>query len=147
MNARWPADELSSPTVVPAPPSRRRSRSPEWSTPILRPIASRPVARSNDEPTIAVIDVGSNSGRVVVLRMWSQGHLQVIADSRAPLRLARETQRGGALSSTTIRRTVAALLDFQTIAASAGADRTIAVGTAAVREASNRRELVDRVRD
>src|SRR5438046_486139 len=37
---------------------------------------------------VAVVDVGSNSGRVVVLRPATGGHLEAIADGRAPLRLA-----------------------------------------------------------
>lgn len=95
---------------------------------------------------LAVIDIGSNSGRVVVLRVGDEGHLEILADSRAPLRLAREIERDGRLGRESIERTAEALRDFRAIADASGAERTIAVATAAVREASNARSLVERIR-
>ena len=41
-------------------------------------------------PRVAVIDIGSNSGRVTVLEVGPLGHLDVLSDSRAPLRLERD---------------------------------------------------------
>jgi len=99
------------------------------------------------ERSIAVIDVGSNSGRVVVLRLGSEGHLEVVADGRAPLRLALDVQREGRLTASTIERTTAVLEDFGALAESAGATETVAVATAAVRESENGSELVQRVRE
>ncbi|HYT29214.1 MAG TPA: exopolyphosphatase, partial [Actinomycetota bacterium] len=94
---------------------------------------------------LGVIDVGSNSGRIVVIRLGPEGHLEVLADSRAPLRLARDLQRGAQLTRETIDRTAAALRDFRAVAESAGAPRMVAVATAAVREAENGAELIDRI--
>jgi len=37
---------------------------------------------------VAVVDIGSNSGRVMVFRPEAGGHLHVLAGSRAALRLA-----------------------------------------------------------
>jgi exopolyphosphatase/guanosine-5'-triphosphate,3'-diphosphate pyrophosphatase len=96
---------------------------------------------------VAVIDVGSNSGRVVVLGVGERDHLEVLADSRAPLRLAREMQHGAAFSAMTIERTAHVIADFMAVARSAGADRVLAVATAAVRESPNARKLLERVRD
>ncbi|HJT37053.1 MAG TPA: Ppx/GppA phosphatase family protein, partial [Actinomycetota bacterium] len=95
-----------------------------------------------DQP-LAVIDVGSNSGRVVVLRLHG-AHIEILADARAPLRLAAEL-KGGKLRSAAIERTVAAVRDFKAVADGAGAARVIAVATSAVRESSNADELVDAV--
>jgi exopolyphosphatase/pppGpp-phosphohydrolase len=39
---------------------------------------------------VAVIDLGSNSGRVVVYSVRADGHLHILASSRASLRLVRE---------------------------------------------------------
>ncbi|HUH06782.1 MAG TPA: Ppx/GppA phosphatase family protein [Egibacteraceae bacterium] len=94
---------------------------------------------------LAVIDVGSNSGRIVVLRIRETGHLEVLADSRAPLRLARDVQRSGRISETAIARTAAAVKDFGAIAAGAGAEQIVAVATSAVRDSANAAELLDRV--
>ena len=96
---------------------------------------------------VGVIDIGSNSGRVVVLEVGPEGHLEVLADSRAPLRLAHDLQEGSRLSDSTIDKTADAVSDFMAIARGAGATRTVAVATAAVREAPNGQDLLDRIRD
>jgi exopolyphosphatase/guanosine-5'-triphosphate,3'-diphosphate pyrophosphatase len=95
-----------------------------------------------DQP-LAVIDVGSNSGRVVVLRLFG-AHIEILADARQPLRLAAEL-KGGRLRSPAIERTVAAMQDFRAVAEGAGAARIVAVATSAVRESSNASELIDAV--
>jgi len=98
-----------------------------------------------DRP-LAVVDVGSNSGRVVVIRIGPERHLEVVADSRAPLRLARDVGRDSRLSPETIERTAAAIRDFRAIAEGAGADRTLVVATSSVREAENGQDLIEEVR-
>ena len=95
-----------------------------------------------DQP-LAVIDVVSNSGRVVVLRLHG-AHIEILADARAPLRLAAEL-KGGKLRASAIERTVEAMRDFRAVAEGAGAVRIIAVATSAVRESSNADELVDAI--
>ena len=94
---------------------------------------------------LAIVDLGSNSGRVVVLRIDSNGSLEILADGRSPLRLSRDVGDGGRLSPQAIQRTVDALRDFQAVAAGTGAGRTIAVATSAIREAANGDELLERV--
>jgi exopolyphosphatase / guanosine-5'-triphosphate,3'-diphosphate pyrophosphatase len=98
------------------------------------------------DQVLGVIDVGSNSGRIVVLRIGAQGHLEILAASRAPLRLALEVQRTSRITRETIERTAATLRDFRSIAESSGATRTIAVATSAVRESRNAQELLDHIR-
>jgi exopolyphosphatase/guanosine-5'-triphosphate,3'-diphosphate pyrophosphatase len=100
-----------------------------------------------DDP-IAVIDIGSNSGRVVVVRVSDAGHLQIVADERAPLRLSRDLQAtGGRLGIEALERTVLALRDFLAVARGAGAADTVAVATAAVREAEDCDAFVDAIHD
>jgi len=73
-------------------------------------------ARGDDAPgRVAVIDVGSNSGRAVVFRLVGEGHLEILADARVPLRLARDLTRGGRLGEASIERTLQALRDFTKI--------------------------------
>jgi exopolyphosphatase / guanosine-5'-triphosphate,3'-diphosphate pyrophosphatase len=105
----------------------------------------RPPARRTPAP-LAVVDVGSNSGRITVMRLHPSGHLEVLADARAPLRLARDVTAKEGLSEAALRRTVAALHDFRAIACGAGATSILAVATSAVREAKNATELVRRAR-
>ncbi|HEV7665011.1 MAG TPA: Ppx/GppA phosphatase family protein [Chloroflexota bacterium] len=96
--------------------------------------------------TLGVIDIGSNSGRVLVARVSSAAHLDVLGDARSPLRLVRDVARRGSLSEETIERTLRIVRGFVAVANGAGAERTIAVATAAVREASNGDELIERAR-
>src|SRR5919197_3375385 len=66
---------------------------------------------------VAVIDLGSNSGRVVVLRIAPQGHVEILADGRSPLRLAKDLVVRPKLAEEAIDRVVAALRDFTSLAA------------------------------
>ncbi len=95
---------------------------------------------------MAVIDLGSNSGRVVVLDFDEHGALEILADGRSPLRLARDVAPTGRLSREAIGRALDALQDFEAIASGSGARRTLAVATAAIREAANGQELLERIR-
>src|SRR5215831_13922262 len=96
--------------------------------------------------TLGVIDIGSNSGRVLVARVREAAHLDVLGDARSPLRLVRDVSRAGRLSAETIERTLGIVRGFVAVARGAGAERTVAVATAAVREASNGDELIERTR-
>jgi exopolyphosphatase / guanosine-5'-triphosphate,3'-diphosphate pyrophosphatase len=91
--------------------------------------------------------VGSNSGRIVVLRAGADGYLEVVADGRAPLRLARDLDTDGRLTDESIDRTARTLRDFRAIAEGAGATQLVAVATSAVREAPNAGDLLLRVRE
>lgn len=100
---------------------------------------------ASDEP-VAVIDIGSNSGRMVVFRPRAGGHLDILEDARAPLRLGRSLGRGDALGEESIGRAIEALRDFRAVALGAGSTRTLAVATSAVRDASDGHVLLERAR-
>ena len=95
---------------------------------------------------VAVIDLGSNSGRVVVYRYQAGGHLQLLAGSRASLRLVRELDERRRLSQPAMDRAWEAILDFRAIAQGAGAERILAVATAATRDAENGPAFIERIR-
>ncbi|HTD79410.1 MAG TPA: Ppx/GppA phosphatase family protein [Chloroflexota bacterium] len=107
--------------------------------------AKSPDAGSGSE-LLAVIDIGSNSGRVDVVRVDTFGHLDVVETLGTPLRLVHELASGGTLGQPAIERTVLALQGFQAIARGAGAQRSIAVATSAVREAANGDAFIARLR-
>lgn len=108
------------------------------------PARSRPDA-TRDEP-VAVVDIGSNSGRVVVYRADAARQLRLLSSTRAALRLVREVDRRHTLGAEAIERTLGALRDFHAIALGAGARRVMAVATAAVRDADDGAELIERAR-
>jgi exopolyphosphatase/guanosine-5'-triphosphate,3'-diphosphate pyrophosphatase len=95
---------------------------------------------------VAVIDIGSNSGRVVILELDPARHLRLLAGSRAPLRLVHDVDERQKLGEEAMARTIEAVRDFHAIALGAGARRVVAVATAAMRDATNGHRLIDRIR-
>jgi exopolyphosphatase/guanosine-5'-triphosphate,3'-diphosphate pyrophosphatase len=95
---------------------------------------------------VAVIDIGSNSGRVVVYRVHEGGSLRILASSRASLRLVRQLDDSHRLSRAAMDRTLEALRDFKALVVGSGARRLVAVATSAVRDADNGPGFISRVR-
>lgn len=111
--------------------------------------AAAGAARPAPDPgaPIAVVDVGSNSLRMTIARPRAEGCLEVAAEPRAALRLARSVDAEGGLSPAAIARTLAVLDDFMALAARHGAARVEAVGTSALRDAGNAAELARAIRE
>jgi exopolyphosphatase / guanosine-5'-triphosphate,3'-diphosphate pyrophosphatase len=97
------------------------------------------------ESPIAVIDIGSNSARIAVLRLDVAGQLDIIADARTSLQLARHIDARGRLEASAVTAAIAAVRDFRAVAAGAGAERIVAVATAAIRTATNRDSVLARL--
>jgi exopolyphosphatase/guanosine-5'-triphosphate,3'-diphosphate pyrophosphatase len=105
------------------------------------------LSAEHDDRPFAVLDVGSNSARMIVFRLRAGEHLDVIEDARAPLRLARELHTDAELGPEAIERSLEALRDFRAVAEGAGADRILAVATSAVRDALDGHLLLERARE
>lgn len=95
---------------------------------------------------VAVIDLGSNSSRLVVFRVGPGGVLDVVADEHVSLQLIRGLDDEGRLRDRAMTGALRLLRDFRRIAEAAGATTIQAFGTAALREATNNREFLDRAR-
>jgi exopolyphosphatase/guanosine-5'-triphosphate,3'-diphosphate pyrophosphatase len=104
------------------------------------------MAGAANGPVVGVIDIGSNSGRIVVYRVDTAGVPRIVAATRAALRLVGEVDARHALGAEASARTFEALRDFRAIARGAGATRLFAVATAAMRDAEDGPALVDRAR-
>jgi exopolyphosphatase/guanosine-5'-triphosphate,3'-diphosphate pyrophosphatase len=100
---------------------------------------------SADSPR-AVIDLGSNTARVVVFRIEHEGTFDVLADTKVSLRLIRNLDTQGNLPAEVSERAIRVLRDFRQIAVGSGARKVIAVATAALREANNGDEFLQRAR-
>ena len=116
-----------------------------WGT-TVRPSDRTVSLASPARQPLAVIDIGSNTGRVIVVRLTPGGHLETLADAQAPLRLVRNVRTKQHLGMAAIDRTLRVLRDFQAVAHGARAGRVMAVATSAVREAANGHDLVGRAR-
>ncbi|MCD4824094.1 MAG: Ppx/GppA family phosphatase [Phycisphaerae bacterium] len=94
--------------------------------------------------TVGVIDIGSNSVRMVVAQVHPNGETEVLEQMRQPVRLG-HTFLTGRLSQPTIRAVLRVLRDYRKVLDSYQVDRVRAVATYAVREASNRDAFLDRI--
>ena len=95
--------------------------------------------------TVGVIDIGSNSMRMEVAQVHSDGETEVLEQVRQPVRLGHDTFVTGRLSQPTIRAILGVLRDYRKVLDGYQVDRVRAVATSAVREASNRDAFIDRV--
>lgn len=94
---------------------------------------------------LACIDIGSNSVRLLVGRITDNYHIEAIHYDRAVTRLAKGIIHTGMLSAEGQEKTLVALKDFLNKAHSLGANRIMAIGTSALREAANGEEFLRRV--
>jgi len=96
---------------------------------------------------VAIIDIGSNSTRLVIFQRTSRYGFHLIAQKKAPVRISEGSfENNGNLTSAAINRTVEALSVFKDIIKDYKARKTLIVATAAVRNAPNRSEFVSKVR-
>ncbi len=100
---------------------------------------------SPSKAPVAIVDLGSNSARVVVVEHPIPGVIEIVAEERLDLRLATELDEHSRLSDRGIARTIDAVGEFAAFAREAGADSIRVVATAAIRSARNRAELLARV--
>src|SRR6266404_3415710 len=95
---------------------------------------------------LAIIDIGSNSARLVIYQREAAGQWRILGSARQALRLVREVDMDRQLSAEAIAATIRTLSEFRSIIRAYGVARIIAVATAAVRDAGNGRDLIDRAR-
>lgn len=91
---------------------------------------------------VGVIDIGSNSGRIVILERTRQGALHVLDEQRVPLRLIEAIDPAGAIDAAGRARVAAALHEFRSIADGWGVERVSAMATQALRLATNRDRIL-----
>lgn len=104
-----------------------------------------PRRRAADEPLTGIIDIGSNSIRLVVYR----GHTRtppILFNEKVMAGLGRGIAGNGRLSEEGIETAEAALGRFALLCEDMGVDRLRTVATAAVREASNADKFLRRIR-
>ncbi len=93
---------------------------------------------------IALIDLGSNTARLVIYDVLDNNYFWVSEERREPVRLG-ETENDGSLKQTRIMQAIATLKMFKEMCAIKKVDRILAVATAAVRRASNQKTFLSDV--
>jgi len=95
----------------------------------------------------AVIDIGSNSARMAVLKKTSRFGFYLLREEKSKVRISEGAyENGGNLQDFAIERAIKALREFLLIAKSLKVRKILAVATSAVREAPNKSEFIARVR-
>jgi exopolyphosphatase/guanosine-5'-triphosphate,3'-diphosphate pyrophosphatase len=94
---------------------------------------------------VAVIDVGTNSVKFLVAERATTGEWRRVVDRAEVTRLGEGLEQSGAMSDQAVARTATAIAGMVDEARSHGVTKIAAVGTAGLRMASNRADLVDEV--
>ena len=96
----------------------------------------------------AVIDIGSNSVRMVIYEKTSRFAFHIIYESKSKVRLSEGAYQNGAnLQADAMDRAFNALSDFVNIISSFNARKTLCVATSALRDAPNKKEFLKRISD
>ena len=94
---------------------------------------------------IGIIDLGSNSARLVIVKMLGDGYFVVVDQIKESVRLGKDMERDGFLKPQRIADTIKTLKMFRRLCDAYGIERIIAVATAAVRRAKNQRSFLEEV--
>ena len=94
---------------------------------------------------IAIIDIGSNTARIVIVSILEGGYFSVIDELKEPVRLAKDMEIDGFLRPVRVQQMVQTLKTFKNLYESHKVSRVFAYGTAAVRRAKNQKSFVDEV--
>ncbi len=93
---------------------------------------------------IAVLDVGSNSVKVEISKV-EDGHFELIEDFKELLRLGDDVFRFGLVKDESIQRLINVIKEIKDVCDFKKVDKLRAVGTSALRDASNSREVIEKI--
>lgn len=96
---------------------------------------------------LAVIDIGSNSIRLLAVELVDERSWRTLAEERAMTRLAQGLSATGEINAEAMARSIEAIVRFKAVAEKQGCTLVRAFATAAVREATNRGDFVSLVKD
>lgn len=94
---------------------------------------------------IAIIDIGSNSARLVISHIYKNGAYNMVYNQKEALRLSQKVDSKNMLTEAAFASTLETMKNFAYMCKIYKVDKTIAVATAAIRNAYNGVDLVSRV--
>ncbi len=94
---------------------------------------------------IGIIDLGSNSARLVIVNMFEDGYFMVMDELKESVRLGQDMERDGFLKPQRVAETIKTLRMFKRLCDASDVTRIIAVATEAVRRAKNQRSFLDEI--
>lgn len=96
---------------------------------------------------IAAIDIGSNAMRAVLATFSNSGHLKIFKNYRYPIRLGEDVFSKGKLTKSRIKITEEAFSELFIKLSKHKITEVYAVGTSALRDAENSRQLIDLIKN
>ena len=97
---------------------------------------------------VAVIDIGSNSVRMVIYEKTSRYAFHLLHEEKSKVRISENAYHNdGNLQKIPMQRTFLALKEFLTIADSYKVRKTLCVATSALRDAPNKKDFLKKVKD
>ncbi len=105
----------------------------------------KPSEKASGSKTVAAIDVGANSLRMVIAEVLPDGHTEALERLQRAVRLGQDTFRRGRLGAQSMRAAVAVLRDYRQMLDLYKVERVRAVATSAVREATNADNFLNRI--
>ncbi len=94
---------------------------------------------------IAIIDIGSNNTRIVIVNILEGGYFNVIDELKEPVRLAKGMEVDGFLRPARVQQLIKTLRTFKNLYESHRVSRVFAYATAAVRRAKNQKSFIEEV--
>lgn len=94
---------------------------------------------------IGIIDLGSNSARLVIVNLFEDGFFMVVDELKESVRLGQDMERDGFLKPQRVAETIKTLRMFKRLCDVSGVTRIIGVATEAVRRAKNQRSFLDEI--
>ncbi len=94
---------------------------------------------------LGIIDLGSNSARLVIVNLFTDGHFMVIDELKESVRLGQDMDRDGFLKPQRVAETIKTIKMFKRLCDAQNVEKIIAVATAAVRRAKNQRSFLDEI--
>ena len=94
---------------------------------------------------IAIIDLGSNSARIVLANIVANGHYVVFDELKESVRLGQDMERDGFLKPSRVAHAVKTLKMFRKLCDTAKVDKVYSFATNAVRRAKNQKSFLDEV--
>ncbi|MCE5295821.1 MAG: Ppx/GppA family phosphatase [Euryarchaeota archaeon] len=94
---------------------------------------------------VAFVDIGTNSIRLLVVRINKNGSYTILSQEKETARLGESEFKDYMVQPSAIDRAVLVCRKFVELSKYYGADEIIAVATSAAREAKNQAELLDRI--
>ncbi|MCC5466488.1 exopolyphosphatase [Pelosinus baikalensis] len=94
---------------------------------------------------IAIIDLGSNSARLIIVEIYTNGSYNLIYHQKDAVRLGQEADKNRQLQPEAMARTMSLLKSFAHMCQIFHTDKILGVGTAALRNAVNGSEFVKKI--